>query len=129
MHRGQQRQSLNAGGKSDGGRRIAIELLNELYESGRQPCLSAILLSGSARDVFRETVQSLYKNWILAIATVLEEAGVDAPMAKQRGETALILIQGGLVVSQGLGGPEPFQRVLEQLPARLCHEGQAMPLS
>ncbi|MDX2097852.1 MAG: TetR/AcrR family transcriptional regulator [Leptolyngbyaceae cyanobacterium bins.59] len=93
--------------------------LLEVYEGGRQPCLSAILLSGSARDVFHDRVKGIYRAWIEAITTVLKEAGFDEELARQRGEEAVILIQGALIVSQALEDGTPFQRVMKQLPQQL----------
>lgn len=96
--------------------------LNELYEGGEQPCLSAILLSGSARDVFHNRVKGFFHAWIDAIAAVLIEAGMDAKLAQERGEDGVIAIQGALIVSQGLDDPAPFQRVVHQLPTKLLHD-------
>lgn len=92
---------------------------NELYEGGKQPCLSAILLMGSARDVFHDRVRVLYRTWIDAIAQVLVEAGMERQLARQRGEDGAIAIQGALILSQGLNDPSAFQRVLQQLPTKL----------
>lgn len=94
--------------------------LSELYEAGRQPCLSATLLLGSARDVFHDSVQASYCAWIRAVAQVLVDAGLDLTTAQQRGEDMVITIQGSLIVAQGLANPEIFQRSLQQLPQRLC---------
>lgn len=94
--------------------------LSELYDGGNQPCLFAILLLGSARDVFHAKVQALFQTWIDAIAAVLIEAGMDPVTAQQRGEDAAIAIQGALIVSQALNTPAPFQRVIQQLPTDLC---------
>lgn len=94
--------------------------LNSVYEGGEQPCLSAILLLGSARDLFHDSVKALYRVWIDAIAGVLIEAGLDQKLAQQRGEDAVITIQGGLILSQGLNDASPFQRVIQQLPTALC---------
>lgn len=91
----------------------------EVYAGGKQPCLSAILLMGSARDVFHKQVQALYRKWIDAIANVLIEAGIDETLAQQRGEDALIAIQGGLILSQALDKPSSFQRVIQSLPTQL----------
>jgi TetR/AcrR family transcriptional repressor of lmrAB and yxaGH operons len=93
--------------------------LSEVYAGGKQPCLSAILLLGSARDVFNDRVQHLYRVWIDAIAIVLTELGMDHTQAQQRGEDAVIAIQGALILSQGLNDPTPFQRVTQQLPEKL----------
>ena len=96
---------------------------NELYEGGQQPCLFAILLMGSARDVFHGKVKALLQEWIDAIADVLVEAGMDAKLAQQRGEAAAIAIQGALILSQGLNDPSPFQRTIQCLPDELCRSG------
>ncbi|MDX2254615.1 MAG: TetR/AcrR family transcriptional regulator [Pseudanabaenaceae cyanobacterium bins.39] len=99
---------------------LMCDRVNEVYEGGQQPCLFAILLMGSARDVFHDQVREILFGWIEAIATVLTESGMDATLAQQRGEDAVIAIQGALVLSQGLDNPAPFQRVIKQLPQQLC---------
>ncbi len=98
--------------------------LSEVYEGGKQPCLSAILLLGSARGVFHDRVQAIYQKWMDAIAAVLVEAGMDKPLAQQRAEDAVITIQGALILSQGMNNPTSFQRVMQQLPKQLCHDKQ-----
>lgn len=90
--------------------------LSELYDGGQQPCLSAILLLGSARDVFHAKVKAFFQVWIEAIASVLIEEGMDEGLARQRGEDVAIAIQGSLILSQGLDNPSPFVRVIQQLP-------------
>jgi hypothetical protein len=94
--------------------------LSELYDGGKQPCLSAILLLGSARDVFHDRIKAMYRAWIAAIANVLIEQGLNEGLARQRAEDAITAIQGSLIVSQGLDDPAPFQRVLQTLPDALC---------
>lgn len=93
--------------------------LSEVYQGGTQPCLSAILLLGSARDVFHDRIQAIYQRWLDAIATVLRDAGMPATLAQQRAEDGLIRIQGALVLAQGLNQAAPFQRVMQQLPNQL----------
>jgi TetR/AcrR family transcriptional regulator, lmrAB and yxaGH operons repressor len=95
------------------------EQLNEFYEGGQQPCLFAILLLGSARDVFHAKVKSLFQAWVNAIAQVLIEAGMNPTLAQQRGEDAAIAVQGALILAQSLDDPAPFQRVIQQLPHKL----------
>ncbi|NJO80090.1 MAG: TetR/AcrR family transcriptional regulator [Cyanobacteria bacterium RM1_2_2] len=94
--------------------------LNEFYEGGEQPCLFAVLLLGSARDVFHAKVKTLFQTWINAIAQVLIETGMQPELAHQRGEDAAIAVQGALILAQGLDHPAPFRRVIQQLPAQLC---------
>jgi TetR/AcrR family transcriptional regulator, lmrAB and yxaGH operons repressor len=94
--------------------------INELYQGGEKPCLFAILLMGSARDVFYSRVNLLFRVWLDAIAQVLHEAGLDETTAMHRSEDAAIVIQGSLILSQGLGSCAPFQRALKELPHHLC---------
>jgi len=96
--------------------------LYDLYDGGNQPCVFAILLLGSARDVFHQKVGVLLQRWIGAIVTILMESGMDADLAQQRAEDAIIAVQGALILSQGLDDPTPFQRVIQQLPANLCSD-------
>lgn len=96
------------------------EQIGELYEGGQQPCLFAILLMGSARDIFHSKVQMLLQTWIEAMAAILVEAGLDEVTAKQRGEDAAIAVQGALILAQGLNDVAPFKRVIKQLPQQLC---------
>jgi len=96
--------------------------ISELYEGGEQPCLFAILLMGSARQIFHPKLQTLLCTWIDAIAEVLITAGLDETLAKQRGEDAVIAVQGVLILSQGLNDFAPFGRVIKQLPQQLCKD-------
>ena len=91
----------------------------ELYEGGDQPCILAILHAGSSRDVFHEQIKQVVTDWISAIAEVLKEAGLEDTLAQQRGQDALIAIQGSLIVSQALDDPSLFLRTIEQLPQML----------
>ncbi|MGF1458975.1 MAG: TetR/AcrR family transcriptional regulator [Leptolyngbyaceae cyanobacterium] len=93
--------------------------VNELYAGGTSPCLLAILQSGTGRSTFHAQIKLTLQNWIAAIATVLTEAGFEAGEARQRGEDALIAIQGALMLSQGLDASEIFQRSLQALPKTL----------
>ncbi|MEM9006304.1 MAG: TetR/AcrR family transcriptional regulator [Cyanobacteria bacterium P01_F01_bin.86] len=93
--------------------------VNDLYAGGTQPCLLAILQSGTGRDLFHPQVKAALAAWIAAIASVLVEAGLDASLAQQHGEDAIITIQGALMVSQSLDNPALFQRMIQALPQQL----------
>lgn len=112
-------QMLNSSGDALSRLQRMCDRLSELYEGGQQPCLFAILLLGSARDVFHDKVKALFRVWIDAIAAVLIESGMDEKLAQQRGEDAVIAIQGSLILSQGLDNPVLFGRVIQHLPEEL----------
>jgi AcrR family transcriptional regulator len=93
--------------------------LDEIYQGGEAPCLFAILLMGSARDMFHTKVQDLLFIWLEEMARVLIESGLDRQKALERSQDAAIAIQGSLVLAQGLNDPSIFKRVIEQLPEKL----------
>ena len=82
----------------------------------------AVLLMGSSRDVFHDKVKILLQNWIEAIADVLILEGVDKSLAMERGEDAVLAIEGALILSQGLNDFTSFRRVLSRLPEELCQD-------
>lgn len=94
--------------------------LNTLHESGEQPCLLAALITGAPRDAFQAQVRARLKMMIEAIASLLTKAGLPAQIAQQRGEDAVIVIQGALILSRGLEDSTPFERAIAQLPSKLC---------
>lgn len=94
--------------------------LNALYSAGEQPCLLATLTLGSARDAFQASVKTRLERFIAAITHLLYESGVPLALAQQRAEDAVIAVQGALILSRGLDNAAPFQRVIAQLPQKLC---------
>jgi TetR/AcrR family transcriptional regulator, lmrAB and yxaGH operons repressor len=97
------------------------EEVNHFFNEGQNSCLWAVLeLEQSSDDLFHSQISWAFSQWIEAIAKVLITAGLDETLAKQRGEDAMIAIQGALILSHGLKDFAPFQRVLKQLPQQLC---------
>ncbi len=97
------------------------EETSRFFNAGQNPCLWAVLAMEEASDhLFHDEISAAFSRWITAIANVLVAARVAPTIAQQRGEDAIIAIQGALVVSRGLRDFAPFQRVLQQLPQQLC---------
>lgn len=97
------------------------EETNRFFNEGQNSCLWAVLVLEQSSDaLFHAQISWAFATWIEAIAHVLITAGLPETLAIQRGEDAMIAIQGALIVSHGLHNVAPFQRVLHQLPQRLC---------
>jgi TetR/AcrR family transcriptional regulator, lmrAB and yxaGH operons repressor len=93
------------------------------FNAGQSSCLWAVLTMEEASDnLFHDQISGAFSQWIGAIADLLVAAGVDSTVARQRGEDAMIGIQGALIVSRGLRDYGAFQRVLQQLPKQLCQD-------
>ncbi|MBW4518824.1 MAG: TetR/AcrR family transcriptional regulator [Scytolyngbya sp. HA4215-MV1] len=97
------------------------EETNRFFNEGKNSCLWAVfVMEQSSDDLMHDRIRWAFSQWIAAIAKVLVAAGLDETLATQRGEDAMIAIQGALVLSHGLKDVAPFQRVIQQLPQQLC---------
>ena len=102
---------------------LMSEETSRFFNAGQNPCLWAVLAMEDASDLlFHDEIRDALARWIRAIAKVLVGAGVESSLAQQRGEDAIIAIQGALIVSRGLRDCAPFQRVIQQLPQQLCQD-------
>jgi TetR/AcrR family transcriptional regulator, lmrAB and yxaGH operons repressor len=94
---------------------------NRFFNEGQNSCLWAVLvLEASSDNLFHTQIKWAFSQWIEAISAVLIVAGLDKTLATQRGEDAIIAIQGALILCHGLKDFAPFDRVLRQLPLQLC---------
>jgi hypothetical protein len=57
--------------------------------------------------------------FLLRIATVLMAEGMEENVAKQQAEKAVILVQGSLILAQGLNDVQVFKRIIGDLPTEL----------
>lgn len=108
--------------------RATCAALDELYNSGHEPCLIGLFASGESLKQFGESLATSLSDLIAAIADVLARAGLPEQVARERAEDSVIRIQGSLVVSRVLGSTEPFTRILDRLPVQLlepCGEDQS----
>jgi TetR/AcrR family transcriptional repressor of lmrAB and yxaGH operons len=64
-------------------------------------------------------VQRLFETWIAAIAEVLMAERMKANVAKQQAKKAVILVQGSLILSQGLNDIKIFKRIIGDFPTEL----------
>jgi TetR/AcrR family transcriptional regulator, lmrAB and yxaGH operons repressor len=95
--------------------------MSSFFNEGQNSCLWAVLvLEAASDDLFHTQISWAFSQWFEAISNVLVAAGLDEILAKQRGEDAIIAIQGVLILCHGLKDFAPFDRVLKQLPQRLC---------
>ncbi|MEM1427148.1 MAG: TetR/AcrR family transcriptional regulator [Cyanobacteria bacterium P01_H01_bin.130] len=93
--------------------------LAAFYGGGEKACLIGVFALADAGAVFRELIAQKLQGWIGAVAAVLEEAGLDPELARDRAEESAIAVQGSLILARGLGDGSAFMRVVEQLPDRL----------
>jgi len=94
--------------------------VDEFYAGGRQACLLNMLSSGRNIDgPFAAAIKGMFQAWISAFAAVAMDAGADKKAARIRAQRVIALMQGSLVLSRGLGTPQPFRDFLKSAPAEL----------
>lgn len=114
---------LNADGPPE--RRLAevTKSLSTFYEGGRQACLLNVLASPRIESgPFSPAIKAAIEQLVDGFAKLARDAGIGTRLARERGARALMLVQGGLVLSRGLGSVEPFRQALKALPETLLTE-------
>jgi TetR/AcrR family transcriptional regulator, lmrAB and yxaGH operons repressor len=94
---------------------------SRFFNEGQNSCLWAVLMLEQASDeLFHSQISLALSRWIEAIVNLLVTAGLDKTPAQQRGEDAMVAIQGALIMTHGLRDLAIFDRVLTQIPQQLC---------
>ncbi len=97
-----------------------VKRLDELYSGGRQACLLNMLSTARIHEgPFTQIIQHVFEALIAALSAVLMDAGFDKRAARSRAERAVMMLQGSLVLSRGMGTPRPFRAFLKSLPGDL----------
>ena len=90
--------------------------LDKLYESGKAPCVLAVMSLGEADNLFHQQLEQSLKKWLDSLSEVVEETGIEPKQARQRAEDAIMLIQGALVLVRVTQDTQPFKRAIAKLP-------------
>jgi AcrR family transcriptional regulator len=98
---------------------IMAERLSEFYEAGNLSCLLDTLSVGERSSPLHDRLKRSMSAWLAAMAGVAREVGLSAATAQRQAETALMEIEGALVLARVTGDTAPFQRVLQELPLLL----------
>lgn len=92
------------------------EQLDGFYEGGRRACLLNMLASPRIEDgPFSPAIKGAFEALIDAFAKLARDAGHAPKAARGRAERSVMMLQGSLVLSRGLGSGEPFLKFLAAL--------------
>lgn len=95
---------------------VVARRLDSFYGAGEQACLLNMLTSPRQQDgPFSAAIRLAFASLIDAFAVTLRDAGHSPQEADRRAQRMVMLLQGSLVVSRGLGSSEPFQAALKSL--------------
>lgn len=90
--------------------------LTRFYDKGDSPCLLDSISLGEGSDLFAEHTRRSVRAWIVAVARVAEEAGIEPSEATRRAEDAVMRVEGALVLTRATGNRRGFRRVMAELP-------------
>jgi len=94
--------------------------LDGFYSAGQHACLLNMLAAPrAATGPFSAGIKGAFKALIDAFSQLARDAGHAPEKAKLRAERTVMLLQGSLVLSRGLGSSEPFQIFLAGLAGDL----------
>jgi len=94
--------------------------LKEFYAGGEKACLLNMLAPTQVLgELFSDTIRQMFEAWIEALATVARDAGVSSRQARARAERVVMLMQGSLVMSRGMGTTRPFELFVKSIPHEL----------
>jgi TetR/AcrR family transcriptional regulator, lmrAB and yxaGH operons repressor len=111
---------LKAPGKAVDRLALVAANLDGFYQGGARACLLNMLSSPRIEDgPFVPAIRGAFAALINAFADLAGETGVTPDTARQRGERAVMLLQGSLVLARGTGSPAPFRAFLAALPTEL----------
>lgn len=92
---------------------LLVRELNKLYAGGNESCLLNMLSHPTVdQGPFSKSIKNGFKAMINTITEVLEKNGISKEEAHSRATYAMTLVQGGLVLSRGIGSTKPFKDAL-----------------
>ena len=100
------------------------------FRSGRRICLIGVFALDATRDKFAAAIRVYFARWIDALASALRRGGLPPAAARAQAETAVLGIQGALVLARGLNDEAIFTRAVARLARELAlpERGKARPL-
>lgn len=94
--------------------------LRKLYSNGKHSCILNTLSSPQGSNgLFSKEIKSILLMLTDGLAGVVSDAGYDKKESCMRAERVIMLLQGSLVVSRGIGSQRPFRDVLNRLQVEL----------
>lgn len=93
-----------------------VTALDEFYDGGREHCILGAFVVGQSGQLFGKRLAAVFERWIGALAALARESGAGAKEARRRAETAVMAVQGAVVLVAALDDPKPFRTMLAELP-------------
>ncbi|MDA1321848.1 MAG: TetR/AcrR family transcriptional regulator [Proteobacteria bacterium] len=92
-----------------------LKAAHELYGGGTAPCLIASMMLSNEDKPGGVDVGQLMNEWIAALSSALQENGLAKAAAADRATSALIGIEGALLVARATGRLKVFEKALRRV--------------
>lgn len=89
-----------------------LTTIKSFYSAGQKNCLLNVLSLGEANPEIKTLLQRDYDDWLKALGSLWQEAGLTPKEAKLRAEHFLITVQGALVIQRLTDNPVMFENCL-----------------
>jgi TetR/AcrR family transcriptional repressor of lmrAB and yxaGH operons len=93
----------------------ALDSIYNFYEGGRLACILRALSHGTSAEIFKNRIADIFQRWITAFTHLATDLGHDSIAAERLGKSALITIQGSLILAQTLEKPALFKEALNDI--------------
>jgi hypothetical protein len=95
--------------------RKIIAALDQLYASGRNPCVLGRLAVSEIGPAGRQLAHEIFTLWTNAVAVLARETGMSQIRARHFAEDWIARVQGSLILYAANGDCAPFERAMSQL--------------
>jgi AcrR family transcriptional regulator len=89
-----------------------LEVVDSFYAGGKSACLLERLSASVDRSRFKKPLARAFENFVAVFADVGRSAGLPDEVARARAESAVVRIEGALVLVAGTGDSGVFKRAL-----------------
>lgn len=94
-------------------------MLRVYYEDGQLGCLLAVFSLEDVPDELRERTKGLFDRWLAAMAALCDRDRCSDADAERFAFRAVMMIQGGLVLSRARSSGEPFEEGLSEVASAM----------
>jgi AcrR family transcriptional regulator len=116
-------EPLSDGRQPDAKLAALLDAVRAFYGDGKIACLLERLCASADRGRFARPLRASFASFMAAFERICRDAGMPPAAARARAESAVVRIEGALVVSAGTGDTGVFARTLRELRETLLRAG------
>lgn len=92
-----------------------LDAVHAFYGAGKLACLLERLCASTDRARFSQPLRAAFAAFMEAFEEICRDAGLGQAAASARAESAVVRIEGALIVSAGIGDTGVFERTLREI--------------